>query len=84
MMFAYEVDDEPTIYAAYNAWEAASLYTADSGVKLERGYPRMLTDAELDAERSDRPAAVVVGVPSTIRRWLEAAKEPGYLAGAVR
>lgn len=84
-MRAYEMDDEPTIYAANSAWEATTLYIADSGEKLEHGYPRMLTDGELDAEQPDydedeRPT----GETTTIRRWLEAATEPGYLAGSMR
>lgn len=84
-MQAYEMDDEPTVYAANSAWEAAALYVADSGEKLDEGYPRMLTDEELDQPRQDydedeRPT----GKTTTIRRWLEAATEPGYLCGALR
>jgi hypothetical protein len=84
-MKAYEMDDEPTIYAADSAMVASALYTLESGERLEDGYPRELTDAELDAERPDydedeRPT----GEATTIRRWLEAATEPGYLCGAMR
>ena len=84
-MKAYEMDDEPTIYAANRAREAAMLYHTPGGEPLEDGFPRELTDAELDAERPDydedeRPT----GEATTIRRWLESATEPGYLCGAMR
>ena len=85
MMKAYEMDDEPTTYAANSAEEAVALYAQDSGEPVEEGYPRELTDAELDADQADydddeRPT----GMTTTIRRWLEAATEPGYLCGAIR
>ena len=84
-MHAYEMDDEPTIYAADSAWDAARGYVADSGERLEAGYPRLLTPAELDREMPDfdedeRPT----GETTTIRRMLEDAKGPGYLCGAMR
>ena len=83
-MQAYEMDDEPTIYAANSAWEAANIYVSDTGEKLEAGYPRMLTDSELDAEFPDYDEDErLTGATTTIRRWLEAATEPGFLAGAM-
>jgi len=84
-MNAYEMDDEPTIYAATTASQAVRAYVSDSDEKLEAGYPRLLTDAELDAEHPDydeneRPT----GGTTTIRKILEAATEPGYICGAMR
>jgi hypothetical protein len=85
MMKAYDMDDEPTTYAANSPEEAVALYVRDSGEQVEDGYPCELTDAALDAERTEydedeRPT----GRTTTIRRWLEAATEPGYLCGAMR
>jgi len=81
-MHAYEMDDEPTYYAAKSAEEATQIYTEDSGEPVEDGYPRMLTDAELDAPRADydeneRPT----GETTSIRYWLAETTAPGFLAG---
>lgn len=84
-MKAYAMDDEPTIYAADSAEEASRLYGETGALPLEDGYPRELTAEELDAEQleydeNEEPT----GESTTIRRWLEAATEPGYLCGAMR
>ena len=84
-MKAYEMDDEPTIYAANDWEEAVVLYVRDSGAQVDDGYPLELPDAELDAERPDYDEDErTTGTKTTIRRWLEAATEPGYLCGAMR
>ncbi|MBZ0297410.1 MAG: hypothetical protein K8L99_32920 [Anaerolineae bacterium] len=84
-MKAYEMDDEPTIYAANDDVAAAMLYILDCGEEPQEGYPRELTDEELDRQRPDydedeRPT----GEMTNIRSWLDAATEPGYLCGAIR
>lgn len=84
-MKAYEMDDEPTIYAANSEEEAMRLYGQVGELPLEPGYPRELTDAELDAEQPDCDEnEEPTGETTTVRRWLEAATEPGYLCGAMR
>lgn len=88
-MKAYEMNDEPTIYAADDDVAAAMLYILDGGgephVGYSEGYPRELTAEELDREipdydENERPT----GQTTTIRHMLEAATEPGYLCGAMR
>lgn len=79
------MDDEPTIYAADSAEEATMLYGKLGDLPLEPGYPRELTDDELDAEQPDYDEnEEPTGVGTTIRHWLEEATEPGYLCGAMR
>ncbi len=84
-MKAYEMDDEPTIYAAHDDVAAAMIYILDGGEEPQEGYPRELTAEELDKEIPDydedeRPT----GETTTIRRMLELATEPGFLCGAMR
>jgi len=82
---AYEMDDEPTIYAAHDADAAAMIYILDGGEEPQDGYPRELTDEELDRERPDYDEDErQTGETTTIRRWLEVATEPGFLGGAMR
>jgi hypothetical protein len=81
----YEMDDEPTIYAAHDWQEAVALYVKESGAQVEDGWPCELNDAELDKPRpeydeNEQPT----GETTTIRIWLEEATEPGYLCGAMR
>ena len=84
-MKAYEMDDEPTIYAAHDADAAALLYILDGGEQPQEDCPRELTDAELDAEHPDYDENEhPTGTTTTIRRMLEAATEPGFLCGAMR
>lgn len=84
-MQAYELDDEPTIYAANSAEEAATLYLLEGEGELGCGYPRELTNDELDEpildyDENERPTGEI----TTIRCWLDAATEPGYICGAMR
>lgn len=79
---AYEMDDEPTIYAATSAVHAANLYAEVDGELPEDGYPRELEAAELDAEHPDTDEDErLTGGTTTIRKMLAAATEPGFLCG---
>lgn len=81
-MKAFWMDDENEIYAADTPEEATAFYAADCGEPPDDGYPRELTDAELDADRADYDEdEKPTGKMTTVRRWLEEATEPGYLAG---
>jgi hypothetical protein len=77
------MDDEHTLYAAGDAQEAASLYACDTFelVKFEDGYPRELTEKELDEQRPDIDEnEQPTGGTTTIRAWLELASCSGPLA----
>lgn len=84
MLRAYRVSDNE-IYAAESIEQAAELYRADTGEECESPYfPEAISDAELDGEireydEDERPT----GDTTTIRAWLLAATEPGWLAGTV-
>lgn len=81
-MKAFQMDDE-TIYAGNSAEEATASYLDDTGeLELEDGYPRELTDDELDApmpetDEDERPT----GARTSMRAYLNEMTEPGYLAG---
>jgi len=82
-MNVYEMDDDPTFYAAATVEEAATLYKRDTGLdpEQEEGYPRQLTEEELDAERptADEDERLT-GEKSTLRAMVNAqGVEPGYL-----
>ncbi|CAM5532365.1 hypothetical protein TMEC54S_00282 [Thauera mechernichensis] len=86
-MKAYEMDDEPTIYAAAGEAEAVRLYIEHAGPDLldREYYPRELTEEELDSpqpelDEDERPTGRTV----SIRKWLAEATEPGWLCAAVR
>lgn len=79
-MNAYEMDDFPTIYAAESESEAISAYTDDTGEQPESGYPRKLSDAELDAEFPELDEnEAQTGNLTSMRQMLAAAAEPGFL-----
>lgn len=83
-MKAFHIDDE-TIYAGATADEAVAAYLADVGEDaefIEDGYPREVTDAELDAptpeiDEDERPT----GAMTSMRAYLNEMTEAGYLAG---
>ena len=81
-MHVYEMDDDPTFYAAGSAEEAATLYKRDTGMEPEQeeGYPRQLTEEELDKERptADEDERIT-GETSTLRAMVDDQLEPGYL-----
>jgi len=81
---AYEVDDQPTIYAATSAEHARALYCLDTGTELEEGYPREITGEELDAEipdldENENPN----GRMTSIREMLGAQVDPGLMAALI-
>lgn len=85
-LLAYEMDDEPTIYAATSAVHAANLYAEDTGELPEPPYPRELSAAELDAPHAtcDPHDGSLTGEVGTIRQWLAAQAGPGFLCGVDR
>jgi hypothetical protein len=81
-MNAYHVDDM-TIVAAESAEQAAQLYEAETGEPCEPGeYPRQPTDSELDRPQLDRDEDERPGATTTIRSWLAAQAEPGFLCAS--
>lgn len=84
MLKAFACDDSD-LYAAENAEQAAALYRECSGEGTEDGYPRELTDAELDIrypafDEDERP---IEGQTTSVREMLaEHGDEPGWLAGS--
>lgn len=81
-MQAYEMDD-CSIYAAESEAEAIRIYTEDCGEQLDPGYPRELTDEELDkpqpeTDEDERPT----GRMTSIRKWLQEQTWPGFLCGS--
>lgn len=78
---AFQVDDE-TVFAAGSAEQAAALFQEEFGEVCAYGYPRELTDQELD-----QPFPVVdgdeqpMGENTSLREELRAQTEPGFLAG---
>ena len=73
------------LYAAESAEQARVLCEEQMGEPCDEGYPRELTDAELDApqpefDEDERPT----GGKTSIRQMLaEHGDEPGWLAGSV-
>lgn len=79
---AFYVDDMPTIYAAATIEDAARLYEQDLGEPCEDGYPREVSEAELDKPTPDYDYnEQPTGEMTTMRAWLEEAS-PGFLCGA--
>jgi len=80
---AFQCDDSD-LYAAHDADEAAALHFDLVGDEPEDGYPRELTDAELDApipafDEDENPTGEI----TSIRQFLaEHGDEPGWLAGS--
>ena len=82
-MNAYEMDDHPTIFAAHTAEEAAGLYWAETGTNPEDGYPRQLTDAELDQQIPELDENEAdTGRLTSVRAMLTGQHFPGFLASA--
>ncbi len=85
MLKAYHCDDS-YIYAAENAEQAAQLWreTIGEDEPMEDGYPRELTNEELDVrypafDEDERP---IEGQTVSIREMLEEpGSEPGWLCG---
>lgn len=85
-MNAYEMDSYPTYYAANTLEEATKLYLDDTGPDnvMEEDCPRLLSDAELDQEIPERDEnEALTGRMVTMRAWLDAMTEPGFLASAL-
>lgn len=84
MLKAYYCD-ETELFAAENVEQAEQLYAEIVGERTQEGYPRELTDAELDEiqpefdENEER-----TGNATSIRQMLaEHGDEPGWLAGGI-
>lgn len=79
----YQCDDSD-LYAAISAEQAAELYRDMTGDDPEDGYPRELSDAELDAPQPEFDENEQrTGGTTTIRQMLaEHGSEPGWLAGS--
>jgi len=82
MLKAFACDDSD-LYAAENADQAEQLYVEHVGEPCEEGYPRELTDAELDAEQPefDENEERTGGTTSVRQMLVEHGDEPGWLAG---
>ena len=81
-LLAFEMDDEPTIYAAESAEKAAEAYLDDCGEAVDGDlYPRQLSDTELDRvfEEFDEDGAPT-GRQVTLRIWLGEMLGPGVLS----
>lgn len=77
--------DEMDIYAAESAEKAAEMYLDTTGEEPEEGYPRELTDDELDARQPafDENENRIEGKTTSVREMLaEHGSEPGWLAGS--
>lgn len=79
---AFYVDDMPTIYAAATTEEAARLYADDVDEDCADGYPREVSEGELDKpipdyDHNEQPT----GEMTTLRACLAVAS-PGFLCGA--
>jgi len=85
-MNAYEMDSYPTYYAANTPEEATKLYLNDTGPDnvMEEDCPRLLSDDELDEKIQERDEdEALTGRTTTMRAWLNAMTEPGFLASAL-
>lgn len=83
---AYQCDDYD-LYAARDAEEAKRLWHEQCGHDdpMEDGYPRELSDAELDRRQPafDEDGTLIEGETTSIREMLaEHGDEPGWLAGS--
>lgn len=79
----YETDDEDW-YAAESAEQAGELYTEVCGEKPGDGYPRELTEAEMDErlQAFDEDETPIEGETTSAREMLaKFGTEPGWLAG---
>ena len=76
--------DDSDLYAAVSAEQAAQLYEDMTGEKPDEGYPRELTDAELDASQPefDEDEQLTGGTTSVRQMLAEHGDEPGWLAGS--
>lgn len=76
--------DEYDLYAAESAEQAAALYKEATGEQPEDGYPRELTDAELDALQPefDENERRTGNITSVRQMLAEHGNEPGWLAGS--
>lgn len=83
MLKAFQCDDND-LYAAESAEQAAELYRDHVGEDPDEGYPRELTDAELDAEQPefDENECQTGGKTSVRQMLTEHGAEPGWLAGS--
>lgn len=81
---AYQVDDD-TIYAAIDAEQAAVMYERDTQMACDAPlYPRLLTEAELDATMPELDEnEQFTGGDTSVRAFLADATEPGMLAGTI-
>lgn len=84
MLKAFACDDSD-LYAAENAEQAAQVYRDMCGDEPDEGYPRELTDAELDIRYPafDENECPIEGQTTSVREMLaEYGDEPGFLAGS--
>jgi hypothetical protein len=85
MLKVYQCDDSD-LYAAESPEQAAQLWHDMVGEDevIDDGYPRELTDAELDAEQPEFDENEArTGGTTTVRKMLaEHGTEPGWLAGS--
>ncbi len=83
MLKVYACDDSD-LYAAESAEQARLLYLGQTGEEPEDGYPRELTDEELDAPQPefDENEARTGGTTSVRQMLAEHGDEPGWLAGS--
>lgn len=81
-MQAFWVSEEYEVYAAHSTEEAVNIYTETVGEPPEDGFPRLLTDPELDKEYQDIDEdEQPTGETTTIRQLLSEATTSGYLCG---
>lgn len=83
MLKAFACTDED-LYAAESAEQAAQLCREQTGEPCDDGYPRELTDAELDAPQPefDEDERETGGTTSVRQMLAEHGDEPGWLAGS--
>lgn len=83
MLKAFHVSDEE-LWCADSAEEAAADYLEETGEQCADGYPRELTDAELDAEQPEFDENECrTGGTTSARQWLAETTAPGFLAGPI-
>ena len=82
MLKAYEMDDEGTVYAAYDGEHAVAEYENDSGCTVDPNYPRELTKAELDKSFPEiGEYGEHTGDEVSVREWLQKKTVAGFLCG---